>query len=69
MARRKYPPLWGRMLDTDGNIICEWHPDTGEFYVDEKRRDDLVGKMLERVSEVASAAVNGGDLSLLNVAQ
>jgi hypothetical protein len=68
MARRK-SQLWGRCLTEDGTVFFEWHPDTGEKYINEEVRDRVKATYLERISETASDMVNSGQgLSLLDAA-
>ena len=65
----KYPPLWGRILRSDGTVIGEWHPDTDTFFVNALQRDTVLSELLLRVREAASDMVNSGELSLLCLTQ
>lgn len=64
MARIKHPPLWGRCLTTDGTVFFEWHPDTGEKYLNEEVRDRVRAVGTTRVSEAVSDMINSGQASL-----
>lgn len=65
----KFPPLWGRILRSDGTVISEWHPDTDTFFVNALQRDTVLSELLLRVREAASDMVNSGELSLLRLTQ